>query len=173
MESFEAMFMAGGHKNSLGRSKEVFDIVKSNPSRMQELVDCISADDAWVRMRAIDTFEKLVRENPEVGKPYTGLLVDELAKSNQPSIQWHLAQIFMVIELSRVQQEKVVQWLKSTVSTLDVDWIVSANVMKALLYFYKRGLLDAEELRHLLKLQSEHKSKTVRKKAESFLEYLG
>lgn len=139
---------------------------------MQELVECIGADDAWVRMRAMDTFEKLVRENPEVAKPYTSLLVDELTKSDQPSIQWHLAQVFMVIELSTAQQEKVIQWLKDTLSDKDVDWIVSANVMKALVYFYKNNLVEAEELRYLLRLQSGHKSKTVRKKAALFLEKL-
>lgn len=49
--------------------------------------------------------------------------------------------------------------------TLIGGWIVSANTMKALHYFYTLGLVSSAELKTLYKKQSEHSSKSVRKKA--------
>jgi hypothetical protein len=172
MESFEEILSADGHKNSLGRSNEVYDIVKANPTRMNELFNCIYADDAWVRMRAIDTFEKLVRDNKELARPYTSVIIEDLTEKNQASIQWHLAQLFAEIELSQSQLDKVLVWLRARVSTVEVDWIVSANVMKTLFYFYEKKLIKGEDLEPLLKLQQEHKSKTIRKKADQILDNL-
>jgi hypothetical protein len=147
-------------------------MVKSDPHKISELFNCIYADNAWVRMRAIDTFEKLISENPKLAQPYTKLLIEDLTKNNQPSIQWHLAQLFAEIELSQSQQTAALSWLMDRISTVDVDWIVSANVMNTLLNFYEKKLIDGEELQPLLKLQKEHKSKAVRKKAELILDYL-
>lgn len=172
MESFETILSAGGHANSLGRAGEVYETVKSDPSKMGELFKCIYADDAWVRMRAIDTFEKLVRYDPSLAQPYTSRLVDDLTKSEQPSIQWHLAQLFAVINLSESQTEKVILWLKDRISTRDVDWIVAVNVMKTLLHFYDEKMISRDELSDLFTIQAEHGSKTVRKKAREFLDEL-
>lgn len=172
MESFEDIFAYGGHANSLGRSREVLDEVKSDPTRMTELFDCIYSEDAWVRMRAMDTFEKAVRDNPELAKPYTNTLVYELTKSDQPSIQWHLAQLYTEVELSLSQQAKAISWLKGRIAVTAVDWIVAVNVMKTLLYFYELGFVGKAELKALYEIQSQHQSKTVCKKAQQFLEAL-
>lgn len=172
MESFEKIFSASGHLNSLGRSKEVYDIVKSDPDKISELFDCIYAEDAWVRMRAIDTFEKLVNENPKLAQPYVDSLIGDLTQKDQPSIQWHLAQLFAEIELNPSQYKKATAWLIDRIATTDVDWIVAANVMKTLILFKDKQLIDSEKLRPLLTLQTKHKSKTVRKKAKLFLDSL-
>ena len=172
MESFAEILLAGGHANSLGRSNEVLEIVRKDTSKLDELFSCISADDAWVRMRAIDTFEKLVKEQPALVQPYLKSILNELTKSEQPSIQWHLAQIFGEAALSDSQRKDVIAWLKARVTTTEVDWIVSVNVMKTLLAFCKSGFMRADELAPLFKTQSEHPSKSVRKKAAVFLQEL-
>lgn len=170
MESFYEILTEGGHTNSLGRADEVFRVVQANPLKMDELFDCISADDAWIRMRAIDTFEKLVRSNPSLAGPYLPSIFTDLTKSTQPSIQWHIAQIFAEVELNRRQQVDAVAWLTNKVMTADIDWIVSVNVMKSLLHFYKKGLVSKSELDTSFKVQAGHKSKSVRKKAKTFLQ---
>jgi len=172
MESFAKILLAGGHANSLGRSGEVLETVRKDTSRLDELFDCISADDAWVRMRAIDTFEKLVKERPALVQPYLKSILSDLTKSEQPSIQWHLAQIFSEVALSNSQRKDAIEWLKARVATTEVDWIVSVNAMKTLLAFYKDGFMRADELTTLFKTQSEHPSKSVRKKAAVFLQDL-
>lgn len=170
MESFREILMAGGHANSLGRANEVLAAVESSPLRMDELFSCITAEDAWVRMRAIDTFEKLVRNNPGLAGPYLPSIFSDLMKSTQPSIQWHLAQIFTEVELNRQQQVDATAWLKNNISSSDVDWIVSANTMKALMHFYEAGLITKAELEPLFTIQTKHASKSVRKKARVFLQ---
>lgn len=169
MESFEEVLTAGGHSNSLGRADEVLRIVLDDRTRLNELFDCIFADDAWVRMRAIDTFEKIIRDNPELAKPYLNRIFTELTPSTQPSIQWHLAQIFSQVELTDTQRDTATSWLKNTIATTDVDWIVSVNTMKALLQFHKNGQVTTSELTRLFKIQESHSSKSVRKKAASFV----
>ena len=164
MESFQEILMAGGHTNSLGRAQEVFKVVQHDNSKMGELFNCIRAKDAWVRMRAIDTFEKLVKSDPGLAQPYLPLILTDLTKSNQPSIQWHLAQIFAEVELSKHQQVDAVTWLKRKIVNADVDWIVSVNVMKSLLYFHKTRLISREDLMSLFEIQTKHASKSVRKK---------
>lgn len=172
METFEEILTAGGHTNSLGRLNEVLNQVRSKPSKMSELFACIDSEDAWVRMRAIDAFEKLVKNDPKLAKPYTEALINELTEKDQPSIQWHLAQLYAEIELDQLQRAKAIHWLKSRVSTTGVDWIVSVNVMKTLLHFYVQGCIDRAELKALFEIQVQHDSKTVRKKAQQFLEAL-
>lgn len=165
MELFAEVFREGGKKNSLGRANEVVDAVLAEPSRLDELFDCIYDDDAWVRMRAIDSFEKVVKVRPSLAEPYVERIFSDLSKSEQSSVQWHVAQLFTEIELSDEQKTVAIEWLKNKLKNTDVDWIVSGDCMKALVYFYKKGLVDAGELVSLFTTQEYHHSKAIRKKA--------
>jgi len=172
MESFEEILTAGGHSNSLGRSDEVLRAVQGNHLRLDELFACIFADDAWVRMRAIDTFEKLIKDKPALAQPYLPAIFSNLTKSSQPSIQWHLAQIFSEVELAAKERSAAIAWLKNMITTTEVDWIVSVNAMKALLLFHQNGFIAASDIVPLCKVQEAHPSKSVRKKAAAFLSSL-
>lgn len=172
MESFQDILEVGGHTNSLGRANEVINIVEKDPTRLDELFGCIFVSDPWVRMRAIDTFEKIIKNNPELVRPYLDSIFINLTKSTQPSIQWHLAQIFAEVKLSAQERDKAISWLKDRIKNIEVDWIVSVNAMKSLLYFYKNGFINKNEIRPLFETQTNHKSKSVRKKADIFLQDL-
>jgi hypothetical protein len=165
MDSFESMLTVGGKTNSLGLAGEVIKSVYSDPSRLEELFDCIFADNAWVRMRAIDSFEKIIKEKPEWVQPYLDRIFNNLTQSSQPSIQWHLAQLFSEVQLTDKQRDRAIAWLKNKIKTTDIDWIVSVNVMKALVYFHQDGAVTTSDLKYLLKTQESHTSKSVRKKA--------
>jgi len=168
MESYKSILTVGGKTNSLGRAQEVIDDVYRKPTRLDELFECIYADDAWVRMRAIDSFEKIARDKPQWIEPYIERILTELTKSSQPSVQWHLAQLFCEVELTDKQRQQAIMWLREKIATVGVDWIVSVNTMKSLVYFYNEGFVAAEQLRELLRIQEEHSSKSVRKKALAF-----
>lgn len=172
MNSFDEILLVGGHKNSLGRAEEVVRIVLDNPVRLDELYKCISNSDAWVRMRAIDAFEKLCRVHPGWALPYADDILENLTKSSQPSIQWHIAQLVTELKLSKKQINRAVGWLIDRVSTVEVDWIVSANAMRALIKFESQGYIQSNGLQSLLEIQQGHKSKSVRKKATEFLSSL-
>lgn len=172
METFVDILAAGGKTNSLGRSAEVLEAVLGNHDRLPELYDCLFADDAWVRMRAADCLEKVCRQHPEWIEPYVDRMFSELAASTQPSIQWHLAQIFAQVKLTHSQREKAVKWLKNTLAAPTVDWIVAVNVMKTLLQFQRADLVTSGDIVPLFELQQQHKSNTVRKKSAQFLHEL-
>lgn len=169
MEEFKDILAAGGKANSLGRSGEVLEVVLNSRSLLNELYDCLFDDDAWVRMRAADCLEKVCREHPRWIEPFIDRMFDELAASSQPSIQWHLAQIFAEVKLSKSQQEKATAWLKNVLASATVDWIVSVNAMKTLLQFHRDGLVARADIEPLFMLQQQHKSNTVRKKSTQFL----
>lgn len=168
-ETFADILLEGGHKNSLGRVNEVISTVLSDRSRLEELYDALFDSDAWVRMRAADAFEKICREHPEWIQPYVDRLQNELSASTQPSIQWHLAQIYMQIELNENQKSHAIHWLKSLLRTTDVDWIVAANSMKALAHFANQGDISQPELEAQLNVQLGHKSNAVIKLAKKLL----
>ena len=169
MEAFADVLAEGGRSNSLRRAGEVVDAVLADHERLDELWACIGHDGAYVRMRAIDSFEKVVNEQPAWADPYVPRIVDGLSASRQPSIQWHVAQLFPQVRLDDDQRERAIAWLLARLTTTDVDWIVSVNCMRTLLYFRERGHVGAEVLRPLFEVQSNHDSKTVRRKAEGFL----
>ena len=164
-ESFETILSAGEKKNSLGRAGEVVDIVLDDKSRLEELYQSMFSQDAWIRMRAADTFEKVGREHPEWIVPYIDHLQSDLSTSTQPSIQWHLAQIYEQIELSDTQRQRAIAWLEKLLSTIDVDWIVAANAMDTLAHFTQLGQYDTSQLLALLRVQTGHKSNAVVKRA--------
>lgn len=169
VEPYREVLAAGGHTNSLGRAGEVLDELQRDRSRLPELFGCISDADAWVRMRAVDTFEKLVRADPACAGPYVEDIVSDLTRSDQASVQWHLAQLFGLIDLTPAQQETARAWLTSRLATTDVDWIVAAHAMATLEAFARRGLVATEDLRRLLEVQTGHRSASVRRKAGAFL----
>ena len=168
-EKFVEMLSAGGHANSLGRANEVIELVLQDRSRLDELYDCLFADDAWVRMRAADSLEKVCRQHPDWLLAYIDKFPAELATSTQPSIQWHLAQIYNQVDLTAEQKHFAITWLKNLLSSKEIDWIVAANTMVTLVQFTKDGSFPAAEMVSLLKVQQQHKSNAVIKRANKLL----
>ena len=164
-EPFEEMLSVGGKKNTLGRANDVVNAVLADKPRLEELYQCMFSEDAWVRMRAADAFEKLGREYPDWLMAYIDRLQSDLSKSRQPSIQWHLAQIYKQIDLNSDQRRRAIAWLEKLISTVDVDWIVAANTMETLAHFTKTGYFNRSKLLALLAVQARHKSNSVVKKS--------
>ena len=168
-ESLGAMLAVGGKTNSLGRTTEVIELVLKDQTRLEELYECLYKEDAWLRMRAADALEKICREHPDWLMPYVNRFQDELSMSSQPSIQWHLAQIYGQVELTSDQKRQATDWLKRLLTTKDVDWIVAANAMDTLVQFTNEGSVPAADTVDLLNVQLGHKSKAVVRRAKKHL----
>lgn len=164
-----SQILSVGKINSLGRTQEVVDIVLNDKSSLAELYNCLFEDDQWLRMRAGDALEKVCRVHPEWFISYLPKLFAETASINQPSVQWHLAQMLGEIELPSDYQQKANKLLCKNVSTTDVDWIVSANSMITLVQFAKSQKIDAKIVIKLIKIQQHHHSNAVSKKATKLL----
>lgn len=159
-----------GKINSLGRVNEVIEDVLLDKSRLDELYDCLFEDDAWLRMRAADAFEKICRQHPEWIETYVDKMQQDLFSSMQPSIQWHLAQIHEQVHLTAPQRQRVISWLENLLSTKTVDWIVAANAMDTLATFVQSGDYKSSDFIKLVEIQTHHKSKAVIRRAHKLLE---
>ncbi len=168
-ERFVDILIVGGKQNSLGRAGEVVDAVLADKSRLGELYDSMHHQDAWVRMRAVDSFEKVCRVHPDWIRPYVDRLLKDFSDSTQPSILWHQAQIYTQVHLSAEQQSTVIQWLKRLLSSEEIDWIVAANSMDALVYFTDGGSVERTEALSLLEKQRNHRSNAVKKRAAKLI----
>lgn len=171
-EQFTDILREGGKSNSLGRAAEVLQIVLADQSRLEELYQCLFEDDVWLRMRAIDTFEKVCREYPAWIEPYLDRLFDDFASDRQASIQWHIAQIVGETHLTSKQQQRALTWLVERLEDDNVDWIVAANSMATLAKFVTDGLYDKDSFIKLLQKQQNHRSNAVVKRATKLLNTL-
>ena len=124
-------------------------------------------------MRAVDAFEKVVAAQPQVGLPFVDRILGDLARREQPSIQWHVAQLIAELDLTAPQRQQAVAWLEQRVATVDVDWIVASNAMKTLVTLCRSGYVAADELRPLFEVQLSHASAAVRRNAGKALLQLG
>lgn len=170
MENFAEILAAGGKTNSLGRSDEVIKTVLDNKDTLELLYQCLFNEDAWVRMRAIDAIEKIGRQQPQWLMPYINRFQLDLASSTQPSIQWHLAQIYRQLKLTSKQKQAAIAWLKEVLSKPDVDWIVAVNGMKTLVEFTKDGSISRSITMPILNLHLNHKSHAVIKNARKLID---
>jgi hypothetical protein len=167
--NFVELLAVGGKSNSLGRVNEIIEFVFNDKSRLDELYDCLFDEDAWIRMRAADALEKICRVHPDWLLPYVDRFSADLTSSSQPSIQWHLAQIYNQVDLTDGQKRFAIGWLKQLLSTPEVDWIVAANAMATLVQFTRDGSFSAAEMVSLLKIQQQHKSNAIIKRANKLL----
>lgn len=168
------MLVVGGKTNSLGRVNEVIDTVLRDKKRLDELYGCLFADDAWVRMRAADALEKICRQQPSWLSPFIDRIQADFAETTQPSLQWHIAQIYAQIPLTQPQKTRAIAWLRKLIATKDADWIVSANAMETLAQFTDDGSVSYEDFIALVKTQQRHKSPAVVKRADKWLaKYIG
>lgn len=72
-------------------------------------------------------------------------------------------------KLSETQKKRAIDWLKTLLSTTDVDWIVAANGMTTLAYFTQKGDAAAQDMVALLEIQLGHKSNAVKRRAQKLL----
>lgn len=168
-QTFAQKLAVGGKSNSLGIAEEVVREVLADKTHLDELYACLFEADAWLRMRAADSLEKVCRVHPEWFIPYTDRLIHEMGKSDQPSLQWHVAQMLAEVNLTPAQQHEAVQWLKARLQDSDVDWIVAANAMKTVVQFTKTGSFPQDEAIKLIGAQQSHRSPSVRKRAAKLL----
>ncbi len=51
--------LTGGHPNSLGRTKEVVEMVLADPDRFDELFGCYASEDEVVRLRTSNAVKRV------------------------------------------------------------------------------------------------------------------
>lgn len=125
--------LTGGHPNSLGRTAEVVDIVLADRGRLEELFATIVDPDPVVRMRVGDALEKVCREQPQWFVSYVDRLLGDLGRIEQPSVQWHVAQMLQHLrgDLTGDQARQATELLQRNLGR-STDWIVLNVTMDVL-----------------------------------------
>ena len=131
-ETFEQM-LTGGHPNSLGRTLEVVDAVLADKRKLKQLYQCYFSADEVVRLRTSSAMKRVSREHPEWLVLYIDRLTDEIAKIDQASTQWTLANLFdtLYFYMTAAQLKKAKQILKHNLKN-HLDWIVLNTTMDTL-----------------------------------------
>lgn len=158
--------LAGGHPNSLGRTQEVVDLVLVDQARLRELFAAISSDDEVVRLRVGDALEKVCREQPAWFLPHVDRILAELGEIDQPSVQWHVAQMAQHLheDLSNDQTQRVISLLQRNLSG-SPDWIVLNVTMDVLSDWAEHDGQLAKWLKPQLERLRQDARKSVAKRA--------
>ncbi len=164
--------LSEGDPRSLGRTEEVIQKVLKKPQLLDELFTCLFSEDEIVRMRAGDALEKVCRVHPGWLQPFIPQLLTEVFHIDQPSVQWHLAQMLGELTLTDKEREAAIKLLTHNLQDTSVDWIVAGYSMETLAQFVANGHLQANILIPLLQLQQSHHSKAVAKRATKILAQL-
>jgi hypothetical protein len=118
-----ADLLTGGDPRSLHNVDRVVAALLAERGLLPELIGCVSSDDPIVRMRAADALEKVSRARPHAVEPHLDRLFAEMGGSDQPSVQWHLAQILSEVRLTASQRSRAVELVWRYLDHSD-DWIV-------------------------------------------------
>jgi hypothetical protein len=124
--------LSGGNPRKLQNVDEVVSAVLATPERLDALIGCIldsrdqgedSSDDKVVRMRAGDALEKVCRARPSLLQPHVPLLLGDMSKIHQPSVQWHVAQMLGQVRLTAPQRRQAARLMSKNLDE-SADWIV-------------------------------------------------
>jgi len=129
--------LTGGDPRRLQNAEEVVAEVLARPQQVEELYRCVFSDDEIVRMRASDALEKVCAERPELLSPYAERLLTDVAGVDQPSVQWHLAQMLAAVELTPRQLDRAVELLNRNLDRYE-DWILTNLTLQSLADFARR-----------------------------------
>lgn len=163
--------LSGGNPRSLGDVAAVIEAVLDDPAQLEELFGCLFCDDPIVRMRAADGLEKIAGQRPELVIPYLERLLGDVATIEQPSIQWHLAQIVAEVPLDRDQRQCAIKVLKRNLEHSE-DWIVLTVTMESLARFAKDDAKLRRWLLPVLRSRLADERKAVVKRAGKLLKGL-
>jgi hypothetical protein len=122
--------LAGGDRRSIGRSDEVVADLLADPALFPLVFEGMLHEDPVVRMRAADAVEKASAQRPEYLQPLKSRLLQEVARSEQQEVRWHVAQMLPRLDLSAAERETAVAILTGYLD--DESKIVKTFSMQAL-----------------------------------------
>jgi hypothetical protein len=164
--------LAGGDPRALRNADRVIDLASRAPERLAELVQCVFSADAIVRMRASDALEKVCRSHPGLVDRFVPRLLEEMSRIEQPSVQWHLAQILTEVPLDEGQTARAITILERNLDTCG-DWIVTNLTLEALAVFARADPAVRTRLAGRLRHYQGSSYKSVASRARKLLSEFG
>ncbi len=116
--------LRGGDPRALTNVDTVVELVLAQPKCLPELIAAVvTGGDDIVRMRAADALEKVCRSQPALLQPHVAVLLGDMARIDQPSVQWHVAQMLSEVRLTAAQRAHAARLVRANLDHSG-DWIV-------------------------------------------------
>src|SRR5947209_15224081 len=101
-------YLTGGDRRSIGRSKELLELVQGRMDLLPQLLHSIWDSDPLVAMRAADAVEKITRIDAKPLQPFKKELLGLAAETGQQELRWHLALMVPRLKLGVAEQKRAV-----------------------------------------------------------------
>ncbi|MGD0094933.1 MAG: hypothetical protein ABSB60_00445 [Terracidiphilus sp.] len=181
-KSIRSMLAVGSHRISSGRTAEVVELVRADPKRAGQLLECLWDEEPAVAMRAAGALEKLTRRNPSAPDPVRECLlatlqrswkmplVGLLAEATENKLRWSLAATVPRLRLTRSECEQVAEMLKSCLE--DRSSIVKTCALQGLADLARQNGSLLPEIIDLLRIHSRSGTPAMRARGRMLLKQL-
>jgi phospholipase C len=137
--NYEQLLTPG--KNILGNTIKVVELVLKNNKSFDELFECYKSEDPWVRLRVSSCVKRICKVKPNLVYAKITDLLNWVSNINQPSTQWTMAQLFLILEHKLTDSERTAAInIMQTNLTHSKDWIVLAQTMQTLASWAKKDV---------------------------------
>lgn len=141
-----------------------------DPSLFGEVFQGMLSDDPLIRMRAADAIEKVTVRYPNYLYPYKELLIQQVAKSEQQEVRWHVAQLIPRLQLN--QQERLMLFEVLCTYLTAASNIVKTFSMQALADLAEQDSSLRQEVIRLLEAQTKRGSPVVKNRGNKLVQKL-
>lgn len=164
-ESSITDLLSGGDPRTLRNVDEVVATVLAAPGRLDELISSVlDSPDEVVRMRAADALEKVCRAQPSLLQPHVSLMLGDLSRVRQPSVEWHVAQMLGQVRLTPAQRRRAVGLMNKRCEESS-DWIVLNCSLETLAILARQDPAVVDDLRRQLGRHEQSSYKSLASRA--------
>ena len=129
-ETIRAMLAVGRHRLDGGRAREVAALVRAQPRKTSQLIECLWDEDAGIANRAADALERATYHRPNIAARWTESLIGLMADAEQNKLRWNLALSVPRLKLTVGEARRVAATLRTYLD--DKSSIVKTAAMHGL-----------------------------------------
>jgi hypothetical protein len=176
------MLAVGRNRISSGRTAEVVKLVRANPKKVTQLLECLWDEDPCVAMRAADALEKLTRCRAPVADEiqksilktiqgsWKAPLIGLLAEATENKLRWCLAPVIPRLALTVPECRRVADILLSYLE--DRSSIVKTCALQGLADLTRQDASLLPEVVDLLNIHSRSGTSAMRARGRMLLKQL-
>ena len=156
--------LQGGDRRSIGRADAVVRALLRDPSRFDELWDCLANGDSVVRMRAADALEKFSRKDSSLFANRRRELLAQNCDDGTAEVRWHLIAITSRLKLTAREAREFCAYLRDLMAK-DRSRIVKVMALQAAFELRSRHPRLAREFQQMLEFASSSPWPSLRARA--------
>lgn len=181
-DTIRSMLAVGRNRISSGRTAEVVKLVRANPKKVTQLLECLWDEDPCVAMRAADALEKLTRCRAPVADEiqksilktiqgsWKAPLIGLLAEATENKLRWCLAPVIPRLALTVPECRRVADILLSYLE--DRSSIVKTCALQGLADLTRQDASLLPEVVDLLNIHSRSGTSAMRARGRMLLKQL-